>query len=36
MQQCDAYSIQFDYKYDFENSKDGGIIETSYNNGVSW
>jgi hypothetical protein len=24
------------HKYDFEKNKDGGIIETSYDNGLSW
>jgi hypothetical protein len=30
------YYIFFRYKYDFEKNKDGGIIETSYNNGETW
>jgi hypothetical protein len=33
---CDAHAIMFWHKYDFEINKDGGIIETSYNNGISW
>lgn len=32
----DEYSISFYQKYDFESNKDGGIIETSYDNGVTW
>lgn len=31
-----TYGMAFEHKYDFENNKDGGIIETSYDNGVSW
>jgi hypothetical protein len=31
-----GYSIQFSHKYDFEKNKDGGIIETSYDNGLNW
>ena len=32
----DSYYISFWHKYDFEKNKDGGIIETSYDNGLSW
>ncbi len=32
----DSYEISFSQKFDFEINKDGGIIETSYNNGVTW
>ncbi|MBN2613292.1 MAG: T9SS type A sorting domain-containing protein [Bacteroidales bacterium] len=32
----DSYGISFSQKYDFEKNKDGGIIETSYDNGVTW
>jgi hypothetical protein len=28
--------IEFDHKYDFEENKDGGIVEISYDNGESW
>lgn len=31
-----GYSISFNHKYDFEKNKDGGIIETSYDNGQTW
>jgi hypothetical protein len=31
-----TYRIEFEHKYDFEKNKDGGIIETSYNNGITW
>jgi len=30
------YNIQFWHKYDFEQNTDGGIIETSYDNGNTW
>lgn len=30
------YTIQFFHKYDFEKNKDGGIVETSYDNGIKW
>ena len=30
------YEISFFQKFDFENNKDGGIIETSYDNGITW
>jgi hypothetical protein len=30
------YEIMFFHKFDFENNKDGGIIETSYDNGTTW
>jgi len=33
---CAAINIGFMHRYDFEKNKDGGIIETSYDNGVSW
>jgi hypothetical protein len=33
---ADAYSINFNHKYDFEQNRDGGIIETSYDNGTTW
>ena len=32
----DYYWIQFYHKYDFEYNKDGGIVETSYDNGKTW
>ncbi len=32
----DFYDIGFSQKYDFEENKDGGIIETSYDNGNTW
>ncbi|MFO7657587.1 MAG: T9SS type A sorting domain-containing protein [Bacteroidales bacterium] len=32
----DFYQISFSHKYDFEKTKDGGIIETSYDNGITW
>ena len=32
----DTYIIDFEHKYDFEKNKDGGIIETSYDNGNTW
>lgn len=32
----DFYDIDFYQKYDFEPNKDGGIIETSYDNGETW
>ena len=32
----DFYLIEFYQKYDFELKKDGGIIETSYDNGETW
>ncbi|MBN2523701.1 MAG: T9SS type A sorting domain-containing protein [Bacteroidales bacterium] len=28
--------FRFSHKYDFEENKDGGILETSYDNGVTW
>ncbi len=31
-----TYLINFDHKYDFEKNIDGGIIETSYDNGLTW
>ncbi len=30
------YIIQFWHKYDFEQNRDGGIVETSYDNGETW
>jgi len=33
---CDVYSINFSHKYDFDKNKDRGIIESSFNNGLSW
>ena len=32
----EEYEIRFDHKYDFEENKDGGIIETSYDTGLTW
>lgn len=32
----DSYYITYSQKYDFEENKDGGIIETSYDNGATW
>ena len=32
----DSYYLHFYQKYDFEPNKDGGIIETSHDNGQSW
>jgi hypothetical protein len=32
----DSYYITYSQKYDFEENKDGGIIETSYDNGITW
>lgn len=36
LEQALFHHIFFRYKYDFEKNKDGGIIETSYDNGKSW
>ena len=33
---ADFYGIGFDQKYDFENGKDGGTIEVSWDNGITW
>jgi len=33
---ADSYYLHFYQKYDFELNKDGGIIETSHDNGQSW
>ncbi|MBN2273658.1 MAG: T9SS type A sorting domain-containing protein [Bacteroidales bacterium] len=33
---AEDYTIMFWHKYDFEKNKDGGIIETSHDNGVTW
>ncbi|MBN1414677.1 MAG: T9SS type A sorting domain-containing protein [Bacteroidales bacterium] len=33
---CEDYTIMFWHKYDFERNKDGGIIETSHDNGLTW
>ena len=30
------YSLVFFHKYDFELNRDGGIVETSYDNGETW
>lgn len=32
----DGYTISFVHKYDFDKNKDGGIIETSFDNGETW
>lgn len=32
----DGYQLVFRHKFDFEQHMDGGIIETSYNNGEQW
>lgn len=32
----ETYWMSFEHKYDFETMVDGGIIETSYDNGVIW
>ncbi len=34
--EADSYELRFHHKYDFEKNKDGGIIETSYDNGIAW
>ncbi|MBN1416311.1 MAG: T9SS type A sorting domain-containing protein [Bacteroidales bacterium] len=31
-----TYLVDFNHIYDFEKNKDGGIIETSYDNGLTW
>ena len=36
IEEVDFYWIQFFHKYDFEENKDGGIVETSYDNGETW
>ncbi len=36
MEENDYYFINFYHKYDFEENKDGGIVETSYDNGETW
>lgn len=36
MTDCSVYSLSFWHKYDFESNKDGGIIETSWDNGLTW
>jgi len=33
---CNGYSLSFAQKYDFEQNKDGGIIEVSYDRGLKW
>ena len=33
---ADYYEMQFWHKYDFEQNSDGGIVETSYDNGQTW
>lgn len=33
---CNGYTLMFYHKYDFESNKDGGIIETSWDNGLTW
>ena len=30
------YELAFFHKYDFEQNKDGGMVETSYDNGQTW
>jgi hypothetical protein len=32
----DQFYMHFFHKFDFELSKDGGVIETSYDNGLTW
>lgn len=36
MEGCDGYTLAFSHKYDFESYRDGGIIETSFDNGMNW
>ncbi len=36
LMEADVYTISFYQKYDFELNKDGGIIETSYDDGNTW
>jgi len=33
---AEEYEIRFYHKYDFEEHADGGIVETSYDNGITW